>query len=152
MQSLEDLYDIYVRTRPIKLSFEQFTLFSEFFPAVLVIISDGIFDYKEKTYLQKLVHSLGKSFTEEGYGVKRVQELESIFLQEFEYLIKNIEAWKEIYLDALKNHLQNYPESKETILDTLYLFAENSQDFAEPETNMVSFLTRELQLLDSKLT
>jgi hypothetical protein len=152
MTSIEELYENYIQERLVNLTIEQFTLFAEFFPAVLVIVSDGIFDHKEKTYLEKLVQSLGKSFSEDGFGTKRVQELKSIFAQEFEYLITHIDIWQELYLKALKTHLQHYPESKETILETIYLFAQHSQDFDEAESNMVSFLTSELRLLDTKLS
>ncbi|MCU0446804.1 MAG: hypothetical protein MUE85_17995 [Microscillaceae bacterium] len=152
MLNIEKLYEHYTQERPLNLSIEQFTLFAEFFPAVLIILSDGFFDQKEKVYLQKLVKCLGDSFIQDGFGAKRVQELQSIFAQEFEYLIQNIDKWKELYIRALQNHLTNFPENKETILDTLNLFAETSQDFNESEENMVKYLVRELHLIEGELS
>jgi hypothetical protein len=152
MLNIEKLYEHYTQERPLNLSVEQFTLFAEFFPALLVILSDGFFDHKEKIYLQKLVKCLSDSFAEDGFGAKRVQELQIIFSQEFEYLIQNLDKWKEPYIKALQSHLALFPENKETILDTINLFAETSQDVNEAESNMVRFLIQKLHLIEGELS
>lgn len=147
--TIEELYEQYIEQRSINLTIEQFTLFAEFFPAILVILSDGVMDVKEKTYLEKLVKSLANTFAEDGFGKKRIQELQGIFMTEFHFLVTHIDAWKEKYLQALKNHLEYFPESKESILDIIHLFAETSQDVDDAENNMVKFLTHNLNLMDS---
>ncbi|NJO00978.1 MAG: hypothetical protein HC880_04135 [Bacteroidia bacterium] len=151
MRTMEELYESYLAKRSIDLTLEQFTLFAEFFPAVLVILSDGTLDAEEKLYLGKLAKSLAQAFSEDGLGNKRIKELQNTFIREFEYLVKNVEFWKDKYLLALKNHLEDFPESKETILDTLYLFAEKSQDVDEAENNMILYLTKKLNLMNTKM-
>jgi hypothetical protein len=145
--NIEELYDLFVEQRNIDLDLEQFTLFTEFFPAVLVILSDGVMDTREKLYLEKLINSLANAFTNEGGGNKHIHKLQHIFSQAFDFLIQHLEEWKDKFLLALKSHLAEFPESKETILDTIHLFAETSQDVDEAEGNMVRFLTEKLNLL-----
>lgn len=146
--TMEDLYENYKQERTLDLTLEQFTLFAEFFPALLVILSDGVMDSKERLYLGKLSKSLAYVFSEDGLGNNKIIELQNIFTDEFEYLVQNTEDWKEKYLQALKSHLDKFPESKETILDTLHLFAETSQDFDEAENKMIVYLTDKLDLID----
>lgn len=145
-ETIPELYKHYTQIRSIKLNLEQFVLFAEFFPAVLVLMSDGVLDSKEKTYLERLVHNLSKSFLEEGFDGKKIMEIQKTIMQEYEYLSTHLEDWKDSFLNALNHHLINYPESKETILDTVRLFATTSQDVNEYENNMVSFIVQRLNL------
>lgn len=149
---MDELYEKYIIKRQLNLNKEQFVLFAEFFPALLVLLSDGILDSKEKSYLKKLSYNLSHTFLQDGYGTKKVKELEEIFNAEFEYLTLHIENWKEGYLNALRYHLEAYPESKATILESLRLFAHTSQDYNESESNMISYLAKELNLLNIKVS
>lgn len=151
MLTIEELYEKYLDKRFSKLTLEQFTLFAEFFPALLVTLSDGTLDAEEKAYLNRLANNLALVFSEDGLGLKRIQELEVTFIREFEYLTQHIDYWQDKYLTALKNHLAHFPESKETILDTLHLFAETSEDVDEAESDMIDYLTNKLNLIDTKV-
>jgi hypothetical protein len=146
MLTIEGLHTAYIKARGIRLTVEQFTFLVEFFPAILVTLSDGFIDQKEKSYLDRLAQNLSHSFQEEGLGVKQISELQVLFKQEFEYLTQNLDTWQESYLNALQHHLEQYPENKEAIRDTILLFAQTSQDINEAETNMVDFLTQKLNL------
>ncbi len=149
MPTIDELYENYTQQREVRLSLEQFTLFAIFFPALLVILSDGNLDSEERLHLERLARSLAHAFSEDGLGTKRIEELQTIFSQEFEYLIEHIEEWKEIFLQALNQHLKNFPESKETVLDTLHLFAETSEDVDEAEGDMIRYLSEKLDLMDT---
>jgi hypothetical protein len=144
--TIEELHTAYIKERGIRLTLGQFTFLVEFFPAILVTLSDGFIDHKEKAYLDRLAQNLSHSFQEEGLGLKQITELQAIFKQEFEYLTQNLDTWQESYLNALAQHLKQYPENKDTIRDTILLFAQTSQDINEAENDMVDFLTRKLNL------
>lgn len=146
MSEIEKLYEDYIHKRNLTMSLDQFILFAEFFPAVLVIMSDGTADEQERLYLDRLNTNLANIFEEDGLSREYIHRLKLTFDEEFEYLMQNLELWKEPYLHALHEHLEHHPESKEIILDTLYLFASKSQDVDESENEMISFLTQRLEL------
>ncbi|GAB4398170.1 MAG: hypothetical protein OHK0053_16230 [Microscillaceae bacterium] len=147
MLEIENLYADYYQGRKAALTLEQFTLFAEFFPALLVLLSDGVIDEREKSYLSRLSDSLANIFEEDGLSLVHIEQLKKIFAQEFEHLIAQLDQWRERYLEVLQAHLTTYPESKEVILDTLHLFAEVSQDVDDAECRMIAFLTRKLDLI-----
>ena len=149
MSTIDNLYEKYITDRGVNLSLEQFTLFATFFPSLLVILSDGTMDSGEVLHLKKLAANLASTFSADGLGIKRIEELTEIFSDEFDFLIQHIESWKETFLLALKNYLQHFPESKETVLDTLHLFAETSEDVDEAEDDMIKYLVEKLELMDS---
>ncbi len=143
---LEDLYEFYKKERTLNLNLEQFTMFVEFFPALLVIMSDGILDSEEEAYIEKLSHNMGNSFLGEGLSVKKVLELNDIFKTEFQYLMQNLDYWQDHFLNSLKNHLHIYPTEKEIILETLYLFAKKSKEERKEENKTIDFLKGQLDL------
>jgi hypothetical protein len=149
MSEIEKLYEDYSYKRGLNISLDQFMLFAEFFPAVLVILSDGIVDDQERIYLDRLNTNLANIFEEDGLSKEYIYKLKKTFDEEFDYLMTHLKEWKDTYLDALSEHLTHNPESKEIILDTLYLFASKSQDVDESENQMIQFLTQKLNLLQS---
>jgi|GEM_PF-1439112 len=149
MSEIEKLYEDYSYKRGLNISLDQFMLFAEFFPAVLVILSDGIVDDQERIYLDRLNTNLANIFEEDGLSKEYLYQLKKTFDEEFDYLMTHLKEWKDVYLDALSEHLAQNPESKEIILDTLYLFASKSQDVDESENQMIQFLTQKLNLLQS---
>ncbi|EAY25114.1 hypothetical protein M23134_05884 [Microscilla marina ATCC 23134] len=144
--SIRELYQLYFSERPATLDVHQFTLLVEFFPTVLVVLSDGVLDDKEKTYIKRLAASVGNIFMEDGYAPQKAKELAVIFGAEFEYLIHHQDEWKDQFLSTLNAHLERFPEQKDNILDTIYLFAEASQDLQSPEKDMILFLKDALNL------
>lgn len=146
MNTIEELYYHYRQKRKISLNLEQFTLLVEFFPSLLVVLSDGVVDSGEQLYLDKLVQSIVNIFALEGFNQKKTEELYKIYSTEFDYIIQNIDDWKKDFLRVLRNYLEVNPEQKEMILDTLHLFAETSQDVTDIERGMILRLKRELNL------
>ncbi len=146
MPEIEKLYEDYTHKRGLSMSLDQFILFAEFFPAVLVIMSDGMMDEQERIYLDRLNTNLANTFEEDGMSREYINKLKLTFDAEFEYLMTHLELWQEIYLNALHEHLAQHPESKEIILDTLHLFASKSQDVDDSENEMIHFLTQRLEL------
>lgn len=144
--SIVKLYQNYQQKRPISWGLDIFSLLVEFFPALVVIFSDGTFDQKEKLYLEKLIQNLGFYFEEEGFSAKKVAELQLSFSQEFEFLGKNLEDWQDIFLDTLKIHLQKHSHKKALIKNTIAWFAQISVDVTEDEQNAMDFLGEKLAL------
>lgn len=150
MSKIEDLFELYCQKRELTISFDQFLLFAELFPAVLVIMSDGEIDTQERIYLDKLNTNLANIFEEDGLTKNQLLRLKDTFACEFDYLITHLEEWKEPYLNALQDHLSQSPETKDIILDTLHLFAATSEDInidSEAENQMIAFLINKLDLI-----
>lgn len=145
-QSILYLYQAYSEAREIDLNVEQFTLFVEFFPAILVITSDGVFDQSEEEHLGRLVQSLANSFAEEGFNERKVEALKNTFIREYHYLIDNIELWQEKYLQALGNHLAHYPESKSVVLNAMQIFARASEAKGNAEQETIFQISQILAL------
>lgn len=141
-----ELYQKYTKSRNLNLSFQQFSIFVEFFPALLMMLSDGIIDSQEYQYLEKLSKNIAKIFEDDLYGEKQVKELEQTFKNEFEYLSRNMTIWKEVYINTLKSYLTENPEYKNNISDMIELFAHTSIDVDEQETKMIDFLKVEFAL------
>lgn len=146
MNTIEELYYHYRQKRKIDLNIEQFTLLVEFFPSLLVVLSDGVIDSGERLYLNKLVQSIVNIYALEGFNQKKTDELYKVYSTEFDYIIQNIDDWKRDFIEVLRNHLAINQGQKEMILDTLHLFAETSQDVTEAERGMILRLKRELNL------
>jgi hypothetical protein len=130
----------------MKISEDQFTFFVVFFPALLVIISDGIIDMEEWEYCQQLSQFMAKSFKDECHEQADVETLSKAYLSELSFMIKNLPNWKEDYLDALKKHLKLEPETKNSVLETMLLFAEASEGTSDDEETQIEQLKKELNL------
>ncbi|HAI76149.1 MAG TPA: hypothetical protein DCM08_07855, partial [Microscillaceae bacterium] len=90
---IKELYDYYTQNRVFRLSLEHFTLIVELFPAIMIIMSDGLIDKEEKTHLDRLLHSLYNHFEQDGFPPKKAIELSQFIADEMDYLSKNIEQW-----------------------------------------------------------
>ncbi len=146
MFSLENFYKKYTLQRPLNWTIEHFALLVEFFPAVLVLNSDGVFDKKEAKYLDKLIENIGHFLEDEGFSLTKIKTLKNEFKAEFLYLGNNIPAWKTHFLTALVEYLNLHPEQKIHISDAISLFAEVSDGVSEMETEAIDFLKDYLRL------
>jgi len=144
--TIEELFKFYKRERVLNLTLEQFTLFVEFFPALMVIMSDGVVDSQEEVYVEKLAENMGNSYIDEGLSKKRIQDLKMIFQEEFKYLLQHMELWQDHFLNALRSYLLLYPIEKEIILETLYLFAKSTKPEWKEENNTIETLKLLLDL------
>lgn len=143
---MEDLFNNYQKKRNIDLSLEQFVLLLEFFPMLLVAISDGKIDDEEKAYLKKLARNAASFFKDEGFSEGKLKAIEEVYTQEMYYLIENHEFWQKDFLKALCKHLKEFPSEKHIIADTLYLLAEVSEDISYEEKDMIEMLKQKLQI------
>ena len=146
MLSLEKFYKRYTQERAINWTKEHFILFLEFFPAILVLNSDGLFDKKEAKYLDKLIENIGHFLEDEGFSLQKIKTLKNEFKTEFLYLGNHIEVWKTHFLNALLEYLNLHPEQKIHISDAISLFAQVSDGISEIEKQTIDFLNEYLKL------
>lgn len=139
-KNIEYIYKKYALQRPLNLGLEHFVLLVEFFPAILVLNSDGFFDKKEALYLDKLVENIGFFLEDEGFSNVKIQTLKSEFKNEFLYLGENISVWKNLFLETLKNYLAHYTEQKPYIQESIALFAKVSGGISKTEQQAMDFL------------
>lgn len=142
---LNGLFEEYKKVNASKLSSEQFSTLVMFFPALLVIASDGVIDQEEWIYVKYLSKFMTDTYKKE----KSEQELASLnqaYYKDLEFLIDNLEDWEGRFVDALGKHLGEFPGQKETVMETLHLFAEASEGESDEEAEKIEELSKKLHL------
>jgi tellurite resistance protein len=144
---MDELYKEYTAERFINLNKDQFIYIVNLFPALLVVLSDGIVDNDEWVTVKKLASILGNEFASEELGTEEKEEnLSLIYKAEFRYLLKNRERWEKKFLAALKDYFTVNDTSKEFVLETMYLFANASEGISVEEDETIEYITKELGL------
>ena len=149
MSKMEDLHKEYTKERFITLNDEQFIYIVNLFPAMRVVLSDGILDQEEWRTVKRLAKILGDEFATDDLGEEKEENLMLIYKSEFRYLIKNLDQWESKFLEALKEYFKKNEASKEFVLETLYLFAHSSEGVSAHENEVIKYLTKELGLEDT---
>jgi hypothetical protein len=142
--TLESLYEEYTQARKIDFTFEQFTALATFFPALLVISTDGEVDEREWNYVDSLCYNLCDGFTQNGLSLQELKDLKKQFKREIHYLQENFDTWERKFTKALKNYLTNHQDFKVTILEKIYQSASVSEGVCEKEKIMIEYLMQEL--------
>jgi len=146
VSKIEELYQEYKQLRNIQINKEQFIYVVNLFPALLVVLSDGLIDSDEWNIVKKLAKILGKEFATEDLGMEKEENLTLIYRAEFKYLIKNREQWEVRFIEALKSYFKENASSKEFVLETMYLFANASEGISDEEDKVIAQLSKELGL------
>jgi hypothetical protein len=146
-QAVAGLYNQYKQERDLKLNVEQFESFLAFFPALLVVASDGIVDKEEWLYCRKMASGLGNSFSEDSMSMEETQKLTIIYRAEFKYLLDNLDKWEERFLDTLKIYLDHNSYAKEFVNETAHLFAQASDGISDEERETINILEKRLDLI-----
>lgn len=146
MLTMDDLYLEYTKARNIDINKEQFIYILNLYPALLVVLSDGIVDRDEWKTVKKLATILGKEFATTDLGLEKEENLTLIYKAEFKYLLKNRERWEKKFLETLKSYFDKNHSSKEFVLETMFLFANASNGISIEEDKMIDNLTEELGL------
>ena len=142
--SLELLYKEYTQTRKIDLTFEQFTALATFFPALLVISTDGEVDNEEWNYIDRLGFDMCDSFAQNGMSPQELKDLKKLFKREIHFLQENFDTWERKFIKALKSYLIEHEGCKEEILENIYQSASVSEGICEKEKVMIEYLKQEL--------
>ena len=146
-EAVENLYNLYKQEREIDLSVEQFESFLAFFPALLVVASDGIVDKEEWLYCRKMASGLGNSFSEDSMSVEETGKLTEIYRAEFRYLLDYLDQWEEPFLQTLETYLHQNSYAKEFVNETAHLFAQASDGVSEEERDTIQILEKRLDLI-----
>lgn len=142
---IDDLYEEYINHRKVELNKEQFIWIVNLFPALLVVLSDGIVDSEEWAEVKKLSSKLGKEFASDDLGVQK-EDLAMVYRTEFQFLLKNRDKWEIKFLNALKDYFEENKESKSFVLESMFLFAKASGGVSTAEADTIEFLTKALLL------
>ena len=144
--TINSLFAEYTEERNVKVNEEQFTSFTVFFPALLVIISDGIVDMEEWEYVKQLSRFIAKSFKEDEKATIDIEELAKAYRHEISYLIKHLRDWQDKFIGALQSYINEHPEVKSSVLETMELFAEASEGTSDEEEKLITDLKEKLNL------
>ncbi|MGJ3236499.1 hypothetical protein [Marivirga sp.] len=151
MSKIDQLFKEYTQERYIKLNREQFVYIVNLFPALRVVMSDGIMDQEEWITVKRLAKILGDEFASEDLGEEKEENLMLIYRAEFRHLLKNLDKWQSKFLAALKDYFNENDTSKEFVVETMYLFASASDGVSAEENEVIEYLTKQLGLEDIEL-
>ena len=142
---LDGLFEEYKKVSNSKLTSEQFSTLVMFFPALLVIASDGVIDQEEWIYVKYLSKFMSDTY-KDGLNEQELSHLNQAYYTELEFLIDGLEEWEGRFVEALGKYLAKFPSQKETIMETLHLFAEASDGESNEEVEKIEELTQKLKL------
>jgi predicted glycosyl hydrolase (DUF1957 family) len=151
MSLIDQLFEEYSKERKLELNKEQFIYLITLFPALLVVLSDGIVDREEWVTVKRLAKIMGDEFASEDLGEEKEENLMLIYKGEFRHLLKAREQWEKKILSALKEYFTENQQSKEFVMETMYLFAHASDGVSEEEDETIMHLTEKLGLEDTSL-
>lgn len=143
--TIGQLYKDYTAVRNIELDGEQFASFMAFFPALMVVATDGIVDREEWQYCKKLAAGLGNSYSN-GKHAEESENLTLIYRGEFRFLLKNLKTWEDRFLEALREYFPQNDYVKRFVSETLYLFADASNGISQDEMDLINYLEMKLDL------
>jgi hypothetical protein len=141
---IDDLYQEYISHRNVEINKEQFIWIVNLFPALMVVLSDGIVDSEEWAEVKKMSSKLGLEFASDNLGVEKEENLATIYRAEFQFLLKNRDKWEIRFLNALKDYFEENKQSKPFVLETMFLFAKASGGVSTAEADTIEFLTKVL--------
>ncbi len=142
--AIQQLFEDYSPVSPTNLDAEQFSTLLTFFPALLVIASDGVVDDDEWVYVRYLAKFMAEN--DQDTTGKQQEELQEKYFQELKYLLDSLMNWEDKFIEALADYLTNFPEIKEDIEEILHMFAEASDGESEVEEETIASLTDRLGL------
>jgi tellurite resistance protein len=146
VHTVSNLYIEYTEHRRIKLTFEQFSVFITFYPALLVAHTDGVIDENEWQLLKGLADNLAVLTVRKGADKEELKDLKQLFFSEFAYLIKHFDLWERKFIKALKNYLVDQPKESEAVIKVIYSLADASNGICDKEKVMIEHLQHELGL------
>jgi hypothetical protein len=146
IHTLENLYEEYIESRKLRITFSQFTHIVHFYPVLLIISTDGKVDEKEWKYVQMLSNNLGDLYLKDISDAELLSDLKEMYLNEFKYLLMNFDTWERKFMKTLKNYLAESPDKKEEVLQAVYLFASVSDGIHEKEEVMIEHVKKELDI------
>lgn len=143
-EAIDSLFESYKEVSPTQLNSDQFGTLLTFFPALLVIASDGVIDDDEWVYVKYLAKFMAENDTDT--SEKPVKELTELYFDELKYLLESLMSWEEKFIEALADYLKHFPEIKEDIEEILHMFAEASEGESEIEEETIASLSHRLGL------
>jgi tellurite resistance protein len=144
--TVPELYLEYTEARRLNLSYEQFSAFVTFYPALLVAHTDGTVDDKEWQFIRALADDLIRISSRKDICKEEIKDLQLLFFNEFKYLICHFDQWERKFMKTLKRHLIEKPEEKAAVMKIIYMLADASDGICEKESVMIEHLSHELDI------
>lgn len=144
--SLDALYTSYIDKREILIDKNQFIRLLTVYPALVVLMSDGVVDKEERLIMNIHASKLGYDFASDDLGLEKEENLMLIYKAEFTFLIKNRHEWECKFLDTLKEYLENNEKEKSLVKETMQLFASASNGTSKEEDQAMASLEEYLSL------
>lgn len=147
LNNIDSLYEKYCAERSAALTSPQFGSLVMFFPALLVIMSDGVVDEEEWIYVKYLAKFVADTMKDE-VAEEDLAALQEAYYKELEYLVDpdHLERWKPEFLKVISEYVDGHPEVKEDIEDILYIFADASDGLSEEEEEQIDAIKKELHI------
>lgn len=148
LNNTENLYKKYCAERSASLTDQQFGSLVMFFPALLVIMSDGVVDEEEWIYVKYLAKFISDTMKDE-VAEEDLGALQEVYYKELEYLVDpdHLERWKPEFLMVISEYVDGHPDVKEDIEDILYIFADASDGLSEEEEEQIELIKKELHIV-----
>jgi len=140
---VKKLYQDFIQKSGSTLSHEQFFTLLLFFPALLVVVSDGQIDHEEWTYIKYLAKFMSDAHIETLQDEQR-PILTQAYSDALKWLVENLATSKKPFIETLAGYLNRHPEVKEDIIETLYMFSEASDGQSQEETQAIDRIKQEL--------
>src|SRR5690606_26789822 len=137
-----------IKKREILIHKNQFIRLLTVYPALIVLMSDGVVDKEERLIMNIHASKLGYNFASDDLGQEKEENLMLIYKAEFTFLIKNRHEWECKFLDTLKEYLENNEKEKSLVKETMQLFASASQGTSVEEEFAIGQLKMYLSLDD----
>lgn len=141
---MDDLFKEYTQLRKLRMNKEQFIYLVNLYPALLVVLSDGLVDTSEWAEVRRLSEKLGIRFADG--SIHGNDELGNIYKAEFKFLLENRADWEMKFLNALKDYFNENENAKDFVLEIMFLFAKASKGISNEEADTIEFLTKVLLL------
>ncbi len=144
-QNIRNLYFEFKNLTQSNLLEEHFERLVFYFPAILVVVSDGVVDKQEWTYVKYLAKFIAETFIGDESDPRHSELIEE-YSKALKFMVENASNWENKLLTVLKENLELAPEVKEDIYDSLFLFAEASDGASEEEKKKIESLSNFLSL------
>ena len=149
--TVPELYQEYTEVRRLNLTYEQFSVFVTFYPALLIAHTDGRIDEREWQLLRTLANGLIDISTRKDLCKEEINDLQMLFFNEFKYLICHFDQWERKFIKTLKRYLVERPEEKKAVLRVIYMLAGASDGICDKESVMIEHLAHELDIQAGKI-
>jgi hypothetical protein len=147
--TIASLHEAYSKESKCELTQEQFVTLLTFYPALLVVCSDGEIDHEEEIYVKHIAKFMANSYADTHNGQQI--GLEKQFYKNLSFLQNRSADWELPFLQTLKAYLQEIPLLKANIVEVMFMFADSSEGISEAELLFIKDVAKQLDIDETLL-